>query len=57
MGEKRDFLEELVYSALETDGGFRRFTQDSPIMPDVWIRWDSQLRKNIKLWDRKKGKI
>jgi hypothetical protein len=39
MGEKRDFLEELVYSALETDGGFRRFTQDSPIMPDVWIHY------------------
>ena len=30
MGEKRDFLEELVYSALETDGGLGALRRTRP---------------------------
>lgn len=33
MSDRREFLEGLVYHSV--DG--RRFTQQTPIMPDVWI--------------------
>lgn len=35
MNDPRDFFENLVYEDLDQ----RRYTQQSPIMPDVWIRY------------------
>ena len=35
MSDRREFFEQLVYHSV--DG--RRFTQQSPIMPDVWIQY------------------
>lgn len=35
MADRREFFEKLIYYS--TDG--RRFTQHSPVMPDVWIRY------------------
>ena len=33
--DRRDFFESLVYHTIDR----RRFTQQSPVMPDVWIRY------------------
>jgi len=35
MADRRDFFESLVYQSV----GRRRFTQQSPVMPDVWIQY------------------
>ncbi len=35
IGERRLWLERLLFG----EGGSRRFTQDSPVLPDVWIRF------------------
>mgnify|MGYP001820083856 CR=1 FL=1 len=35
MADRRDFFENLVYGGKER----RRFTQQSPVMPDVWIQY------------------
>lgn len=38
---KREWIEALVFGDDET----RRYTQDSPILPDVWIRYGTNLAK------------
>ncbi len=35
MADRRDFFEHVVYHGLD----HRRFTQQSPVMPDVWIQY------------------
>ncbi len=35
MADRRDFFENLVYQTVDR----RRFTQQSPVMPDVWIHY------------------
>lgn len=60
--EKRDFLEDLVYAALDTRVGSRRFTQDSPVMPDVWIHYGLEPHRRHDLIltpvnDRSPGKL
>ncbi|HWK89215.1 MAG TPA: hypothetical protein VNP72_04445, partial [Longimicrobium sp.] len=38
---KREWLEELIFAS----GDARRFTQDSPVLPDVWIRYAQLLTR------------
>ncbi|MCP5030653.1 MAG: S8 family serine peptidase [Actinomycetia bacterium] len=69
---KRDFLEDLIYSGFDRgtpkrgDAAtsyarvFRRFTQDSPVMPDVWIQFGLEPFKRqdlllTPLFDRSPG--
>src|SRR5262245_2857947 len=35
LGEQRLWMERLLFG----EAGSRRFTQDSPVLPDVWIRY------------------
>ncbi len=42
--ERRD-LEELIYGK----GGARRFTQDSPVLPDVWFEFGEKLTGRVDL--------
>ena len=51
---KRAFLEELVYTGYEPVSpsailGHRRFTQDSPVLPDVWIHYGLEPRRRHDL--------
>lgn len=69
---KRDFFEALIYTGYEPsressidhdeDRSFRRYTQDSPVMPDVWIHFglDPFKRHDLLLTpvnDRSPGKL
>ena len=45
MSDWRDFLEGLIYQGL----GNRRFTQDSPVLPDVWIHYGLQPNEPVDL--------
>ncbi len=71
---KRDFLEDLIYSGFSSTGRsldhgprrgprkVRRFAQDSPVMPDVWIHYGLQPYKRQDLLltpmlDRSPGKL
>lgn len=45
MGDEREFFEKLVYHS--TQG--RRFTQQSPVMPDVWIHYGMEPGKQHEL--------
>ena len=45
MSDWRDFLERLIYQGL----GNRRFTQDSPVLPDVWIHYGLQPNEPVDL--------
>ena len=38
MNELREFLEDLIYRSM----GSQRFTQESPILPDVWLAYGLQ---------------
>ncbi|HEU0015767.1 MAG TPA: S8 family peptidase [Longimicrobium sp.] len=38
---KREWLEQLIFAS----GNARRFTQDSPVLPDVWIRYGMLLTR------------
>lgn len=38
-------LEKLIYGA----GGSRRFTQDSPVLPDVWFEFGDRLTGKVDL--------
>lgn len=42
---KREELEKLIFG----EGAIRRFTQDSPILPDVWIRFGEEPRRRMDL--------
>jgi serine protease AprX len=42
---KRKKLEELIYGG----GGSRRFTQDSPVLPDVWFAFGENLTGKVDL--------
>jgi subtilisin family serine protease len=42
---EREWLEELIFHTL----GGRRFTQDSPVLPDVWIRYATSDNKPVDL--------
>ncbi|HEU4435677.1 MAG TPA: S8 family peptidase [Pyrinomonadaceae bacterium] len=42
--ERRD-LEKLIYG----EGGSRRFTQDSPVLPDVWFEFGEKLTGKVDL--------
>jgi hypothetical protein len=70
--EKRDFLEDLVYMGFEPrdeapkpsdeERTFRRYTQDSPVMPDVWIHYGLEPYRRHQLLltpmlDRAPGKL
>lgn len=44
-GERRDFLEDLVYRSEDR----QRFTQQSPVMPDVWIHYGLRPKKPLDL--------
>ncbi len=35
MGDRRDFFEHLIFRSM----GSRRYTQDSPVLPDVWLAY------------------
>jgi hypothetical protein len=55
---KHDQLEEIVFGKT----GFRRFTQDSPILPDVWIAFGDEPRAQLDLlltphWGSAPGKL
>jgi len=45
MADRRDFFENLVYHAAD----YRRFTQQSPVMPDVWIQYGMMPGERQKL--------
>ena len=52
MTDQREFFEKLVYHS--ADG--RRFTQQSPVMPDVWIQYGMNPGRQVELlmephWD------
>ncbi len=42
---QREELEKLIFG----EGAVRRFTQDSPVLPDVWIRFGEEPGKKIDL--------
>src|SRR6516162_7413215 len=45
MSNSRIWLEAVLYGS----GGGRRFTQDSPVLPDVWVRYLEQPVKPLDL--------
>ena len=45
MADRRDFFEELIFRSM----GSHRFTQDSPILPDVWLAYGLEPRKRHEL--------
>ena len=45
MIDRRDFFENLVYYSID----HRRFTQQSPVMPDVWIRYGMDPDKRLEV--------
>jgi hypothetical protein len=52
--QKRDFFENLVYTGFEpvsrrARAGQRRFTQDSPVLPDVWIHYGLEPKEPLDL--------
>jgi serine protease AprX len=45
MSKSRIWIEAVLYGS----GGGRRFTQDSPVLPDVWVRYLEQPLKRLDL--------
>jgi serine protease AprX len=42
---QREDLESIIYR----DAGLRRYTQDSPVLPDVWFKFGQEPRKRVDL--------
>ena len=45
MADLRSFLEEIVYQGRNQ----RRFTQQSPVMPDVWLEYGALAGNQLEL--------